>query len=69
MPDEKTVISILKHYEEEEKKSALGGMAWDEVNWNMYYLFHDYNWTDEELIKEFPILTGGGKYLCHELKP
>lgn len=63
---EKEIISFLKHYEEEEKKESLGGMVWDEVNWEMYYLSHDYHWTDEDLIREFPALTGGGKYMIRQ---
>lgn len=29
-------LKFFKHMENEHKKIPLGGMAWDEVNWQLY---------------------------------
>ena len=43
--------------EEEDKKSLLGGMAWDEINWWLHYAIdEDRLFTLEELKEKFPYL-------------
>lgn len=53
-------LKFFKHMEEEHKKIPLGGMAWDEVNWWLYYaIIVDKIFTLKELKKLFPNLLKG----------
>ena len=52
-------IKYFKHMEEEEKKSMLGGMAWDDVNYFLYCATKkDKVFTLKELKEMFPSLLG-----------
>ena len=50
-------LEFFKHMEEEDRKSILGGQAWDEINWWLYYAIdEDHLFTLEELEEKFPYL-------------
>lgn len=53
-------LKFFKHMEEEHKKIPLEGMAWDEVDWRLYYaIIEDKVFTLKELKKLFPDLFRG----------
>ena len=57
---EKEYIDYFRHMEDEHIKSTLGGMAWDEVGWWIYYATEKYKvFTKKELEEMFPILLKG----------
>ncbi len=54
--DEAALLASLTHYNSEEQKSRLGGMAWDEVCWNANDLIEKYGWEHNDLARKFPNL-------------
>ena len=52
-------IDYFKHMEQEDKKCLLGGMAWDDISWWIYYATEkDKLFTRNELAEMFPWLLG-----------
>lgn len=52
-------IKYFTHMQEEDKKSMLGGMAWDGISWWIYDVTEtDKLFTKEELADMFPYLLG-----------
>lgn len=52
-------IDFFTHMQEEDKKSMLGGMAWDGISWWIYNAVEtDKLFTKEELADMFPYLLG-----------
>ena len=58
--EEQSIINILTSYNNEEKTSMLGGMAWDDVGHNIYELQESFNYSNEKLKSLFP-------YLCKNM--
>jgi hypothetical protein len=54
--DEEKLLASLAHYDSEEQKSCLGGMAWDEVCWNANDLIEKHGWKHNDLARKFPNL-------------
>lgn len=53
-------LKFFKHMEEKHKKIPLDGIAWDKVDWWLYYaIIVDKIFTLKELKKLFPILLKG----------
>jgi hypothetical protein len=52
-------IRYFTHMQEEHKRIPLGGMAWDDVAWQIYYATEKYKvFTRNELANMFPDLLG-----------
>lgn len=59
-------LRFFRHMENEHKKEALGGMAWDEVGWWIHDAVDvDKLFTLEELHKLFPILIRSQEQINH----
>ena len=57
MTEKEYYLNFFKHMEEEDKKVPLGGMAWDEVSYQLYCAINkDCLFTLEELKEKFPYL-------------
>lgn len=57
MTTKEEYLDFFKHMEEEDRKVPLGGMAWDEIAWHLYYAIdRDHLFTLEELKEKFPYL-------------
>lgn len=55
----KEYIRYFAHMQEEDNKSLLGGMAWDDIVWHIYYATEkDKLFTKNELADMFPDLLG-----------
>ena len=55
--NENMLIQNLAHYNEEESNHGpLGGMAWDQVDWNARELVEQYGWQYAELERKWPAL-------------
>ena len=55
----KEYIRYFAHMQEEDNKSLLGGMAWDDIVWHIYYATEKYQlFTKNELADMFPDLLG-----------
>ena len=53
----KEYLDFFQHMEKEDKKCILGGQAWDEINWWVYYAIDkDQFFTLKELKEKFPYL-------------
>ena len=52
-------IEYFNHMQKEDKKCMLGGMAWDDIGWNIYGAVEkDKLFTRIELAEMFPALLG-----------
>lgn len=52
-------IEYFKHMDKEHKRIPLGGMAWDDIGWQLYYAIDvDKLFTRNELADMFPDLLG-----------
>lgn len=52
-------IEYFTHMQEEDNKALLGGMAWDDIVWHIYYATEKYQlFTKNELADMFPNLLG-----------
>lgn len=52
-------IKYFSHMQTEHNKIPLGGMAWDDIAWNIYYATEKYQlFTKNELADMFPDLLG-----------
>ena len=52
-------IKYFAHMQEEHKRIPLGGMAWDDVGWQLHYAIdEDKLFTRNELADMFPDLLG-----------
>lgn len=55
----KEYIRYFVHMQEEDNKSLLGGMTWDDIVWHIYYATEKYQlFTKNELADIFPDLLG-----------
>ena len=52
-------IKYFTHMQEEHMRIPLGGMAWDDIGWHLYYAIdEDKLFTRNELADMFPDLLG-----------
>lgn len=52
-------VEYFAHMQEEDNKVPLGGMAWDDVVWHIYYAIEEEQlFTKNELADMFPDLLG-----------
>ena len=57
--NKKEYIKYFTHMQEEDKKSMLGGMAWDDIGFAIHQAIeNDKLFTIDELIEKFPDLLG-----------
>ncbi len=55
--NENMLIKSLDHYcEEETNHGPLGGMSWDQVDWDTHDLMERYGWSHTDLENRWPAL-------------
>ena len=55
--NENMLIQSLNHYcEEEIRRGPIGGMAWDQVDWDAHDIIEQYGWLHTDLENRWPEL-------------